>query len=205
MQCNFWQARWALVGMCVPAVFACSVGDDESADSFVISAGTPSADGAGDADSEDEVGETGTETAGTGDGDTDTDTDTGTEDTESTEESSTEGSDESTEESTDTGLPELPCAAKFDLIEPNPAIVGQPLTVQFTDDVGHVYIGMGVTQLEGVGSPIAGNETITSDGPNGPYHWTYTITGHGQGIVELSFTVNMQQNVLGTCRVHVVQ
>ncbi|WP_045115462.1 hypothetical protein [Plesiocystis pacifica] len=205
MAIKSWQARWAPVGACALSLaltpLACSVGDDESADSFVISAGTPSADGGDDGDSEDEVGETGTET----ETESETESESETTETGSTDESSGEDTTDASSESTDTGLPELPCAAKFDLIQPNPAVVGQPLTAQFTDDVGHVHIGMSATQLEGVGSPSAGNESITSDGPNGPFHWTYTITGHGEGIVELTFTANMQQNVLGNCRVHVVQ
>ena len=97
-------------------------------------------------------------------------------------------------------LPELPCDPRFDILDPNPAVEGQPMTARFKDVTGHVYIGMSVS---GSGFPMAGNEMIGSDGPSGPYHWTYTITGHAAGMITLTFTVDMG-TPLATCQVHVV-
>ena len=176
------------------ALTACASGGDQGDDGFVLSAGNEGTGTGTDTDA-DEIGSDGATTDTTTETTTDT---TGT--TTDTTETTTDTTETTTDTTETTGEPPLPCDPKFDLITPNPPTAGQPFTARFSDNVGHVYIGMGAVQIEGVGSPMAGNEVISG---NNPYHWTYTITGHGAGIVELTFTSNMGSTVLGTCQLHV--
>ncbi|NVB37929.1 hypothetical protein G6O69_08785 [Pseudenhygromyxa sp. WMMC2535] len=180
----------ALLSSIIPlSLSACAAGADGGDDGFLISAGNVD-----DGDNADEVSGTAEETGeGTGTesaGDTTTES-TGSESTGETE----------TETETETGLEALPCDEGF-MISPNPAVAGQAFEAAYANAQPFAYIGMSVEQIEGAGAPVTGNEDIGDDG-DGNYVWTYTVNGHGTGIVELTFTKEMGQ-VQATCQVHVL-
>ncbi len=90
----------------------------------------------------------------------------------------------------------LSCDARFSF-DLDPAIAGAPLEVSFTDDPGHVYIGLDVT---GPGSPSA---EFLEVGGAGPYTWRFRVTGLVAGILDISFTID-EGEVLATCQHRVV-
>ncbi len=84
----------------------------------------------------------------------------------------------------------------------NPVTAGVPFQVRYTAKTAYTYIGMKVT---GPGSPQVENQQITG---TGPYTWTYTVSGHGAGVLSLTFVDGMTGgnpgNPIATCQVQSV-
>jgi hypothetical protein len=78
------------------------------------------------------------------------------------------------------GAPPLPCDPRFSF-SPGPIVGGTPFQATFTDTPGYVYIGL---DLSGPGMPAASNLVISG---NGPYSWTWTVSGQAAGTLTLTF------------------
>jgi hypothetical protein len=100
------------------------------------------------------------------------------------------------------GLPALPCDARF-VLGKNPVIAGQPFAVTVTDTTPYVYVDLLVS---GAGSPVATGTGITGDGP---WSFGYSVSGHGVGVLELTFVKDKEGSSPGTavasCQVHSVE
>ncbi len=99
----------------------------------------------------------------------------------------------------DEQLPELPCDPEFTGIEPNPAQSGRVLTVAVSDDVGWVYVGLSVS---GSGAPTSSLDEVSGEGP---WTWTWSVTGHEPGQLAMRFTADEGSTEIASCRVWVVE
>lgn len=99
------------------------------------------------------------------------------------------------------GVP-LECDAAFSF-SVNPVQAGVPFDVSYTADTGYTFVAMEVT---GPGAPAANDFQVTG---SGPFTWTYTVSGHGEGVLSFDFlegkTNGSPGSVLGSCQVSSVE
>jgi len=96
----------------------------------------------------------------------------------------------------DVGAPSPVCDARFSF---NPATPGDDaaFVVGFTDTIGYVYVGMGVT---GPGAPTAAWIGVSGT----PFTWRWNVTGHTAGRYTFRFTVDNGARTIATCTRDVV-
>ena len=91
----------------------------------------------------------------------------------------------------------LPCDSRFSF-SANPATAGVPFQIHFTDSPGYTYVGMNVT---GPGTP-----KTTWVGVSGtPHTWTWTVSGHGAGVLDFTFVKNANGTpgtAVGSCQIY---
>jgi hypothetical protein len=99
------------------------------------------------------------------------------------------------------GSAPLPCDDGF-AFSSTPAVAGVPFSASYTADTGYTYIALTVS---GPGSPTAGSEQITG---SGPFTWSYTISGHGAGVLSFEFVEGKMGgnpgNVVASCQLESV-
>lgn len=91
----------------------------------------------------------------------------------------------------DAGLPPLACDAGFSFSD-DPAVVGKKLSVSYSASEGFTYVDLEVT---GPGAPAASWVGVTG---KGPFTWTWDVTGHGAGVLALTFKRDKQGSAAGT-------
>jgi hypothetical protein len=95
------------------------------------------------------------------------------------------------------GLAPLPCDARFKVTDP--ATVGVPFDVTVTDNSPYTYVDLEVT---GPGSPAS-----TWGGVAGasPWSWTWSVSGHGAGVLDLTFKKDKNGGAgttVASCQIH---
>jgi hypothetical protein len=76
---------------------------------------------------------------------------------------------------------------------------GVPFDVSYTAATGYTWVDL---EVSGPGAPHSGKFSVTG---GGPFTWSYTVSGHGAGVLELDFvegkTNGAPGNVLASCQV----
>ncbi len=84
----------------------------------------------------------------------------------------------------------LACDSRFSF-GANPALAGVPFDVRFTDDPGYVYVAMDVA---GPGAPVTSWVGVSGT----PHTWTWTVSGHGAGVLAFTFLKDRNGSSTGT-------
>jgi hypothetical protein len=91
----------------------------------------------------------------------------------------------------------LPCHPGFSF-SPAKQKAGVPFQVTFTDPTPYPWISM---EASGPGAPVVSDQVINGAGP---YAWSYTVSGHQQGVLELRFYKDKPPGspgvLVGTCQ-----
>jgi len=90
----------------------------------------------------------------------------------------------------------LECDARFSF-DPPVWREGTPVLVSVTDTPGYTNVEL---RLAGPGAPSAAWVGVTG---TGPYTWTWRVTGHAAGVLELAFHADPDAVRLASCRVRV--
>lgn len=96
------------------------------------------------------------------------------------------------------GLPALACDAGF-TFSTNPAQAGTEFTASYQHTDGFAYVDLEVT---GPGSPVSAWVGVTGAGP---YTWTWSVSGHGAGVLQLTFLKDKNGGTgtpVATCQLH---
>lgn len=97
------------------------------------------------------------------------------------------------------GLAPLPCDSRFQVTDP--ATVGVLFDVTVTDTSPYAYVDL---ELSGPGSPSTAWVGVVG---NGPWSWTWKVSGHGAGVLDLTFKKDKNGNAgttVATCQIHSV-
>ncbi|MCB9583327.1 MAG: hypothetical protein H6717_40210 [Polyangiaceae bacterium] len=99
------------------------------------------------------------------------------------------------------GLAPLPCDPGFSFSE-DPATVGKSFTASYSNDTGFTYVDL---EVSGPGAPTASWIGVTGQGP---YTWSYGISGHDAGVLSFSFVKDKNGGNPGTavasCQIYAV-
>lgn len=95
--------------------------------------------------------------------------------------------------------PPLPCDPRFEL-PPPPLDASEALTVRFRDTTPWANVEL---TAAGPGAPQAAFGGVTSAGTPKTWTWTYTVSGHAAGVLELTFTRDHGEAV-ASCQARVV-
>jgi len=106
--------------------------------------------------------------------------------------------DDATPADDDTELPPLPCDDRFSVV-PDPAQEGASVSVAVTDTIPYVWVDLSVS---GSGAPTASGVDVTGEGP---WTWSYAVTGHAVGQLDMEFTADEGATLVATCSVWVVE
>ncbi|MEB2311675.1 MAG: hypothetical protein OZ928_07475 [Polyangiaceae bacterium] len=95
------------------------------------------------------------------------------------------------------GLTPLDCDPRFKVADP--ATVGLPFDVTVTDSSPYVYVDL---EVSGPGSPATAWDGVAG---SGPWSWTWKVSGHGAGVLDLTFKKDKNGNAgttVATCQLH---
>lgn len=85
----------------------------------------------------------------------------------------------------------LECDARFKFTPASPN-ASAPFVVKFTDQPAYAWVDL---ELSGPGAPSATWKGVSGDGP---HTWSYQLTGHQPGVLELTFVKNKEPGTKGT-------
>jgi hypothetical protein len=105
--------------------------------------------------------------------------------------------DDATAGDDDTELPPLPCDERFTVV-PDPAEDGGLVAVSVTDTTPYVYVDLVVS---GDGSPVITWGDVTGEGP---WTWSWSVSGHAVGQLDMVFTADEGATQIASCSVWVV-
>ncbi len=95
-----------------------------------------------------------------------------------------------------TGGAPLACDKRFSFSK-SPAAAGIPFEARFTDSPGYAYVDM---RVQGPGAPTAAWVGVEGT----PHTWTWTISGHGAGVLDFTFAKDANGGpgvTIATCKI----